>query len=281
LQEYTGPIRSHMKQSHDTPKSKKRREPLYDKEIPTPTHAERARTLVANVGTGTLCTLAREPEGHPYGSFVAYGLSDGKAVFLVSHLAEHTRNLLQDNRASLLVAEPGTGDPLARGRVTLVGRCEQVSEEENGAAREAYLASHPGASYYIDFRDFSLWQLEIESIRYIGGYGRMSWVETGDWGSAEADPIAQMADRIIEHMNDDHTEAMRAMCLAFSRATAFETVQMTGIDRYGFEMSVKTEQGPRPIRLAFDAAITDGKQAREQLVKKTKAARAHMASATT
>jgi putative heme iron utilization protein len=268
-----------MKQSHYTQKNKKRREPLYDTEIPTPSHAERARTLVANVGTGTLCTAAREPEGHPYGSFVAYGLCDGKPVFLVSHLAEHTRNLLQDPRASLLVAEPGTGDPLARGRVTLVGQCVQVGEDGLAAAREAYLASHPGASYYIDFKDFSLWNLEIESIRYIGGYGRMSWVECGDWQGAEADPIALMAPRIIEHMNDDHEEAMRVMCLAFSKASSFETVKMTGIDQYGFEMSVRTEQGPRPIRLAFEQAIVDGKQAREQLVSKTKAARAQLEAA--
>jgi hypothetical protein len=223
--------------------------------------------------------LAREPEGHPYGSFVAYGLDEGKPVFLVSHLAEHTRNLLQDNRASLLVAEPGTGDPLARGRVTLVGQCVQVGEAENQAAREAYLESHPGASYYIDFKDFSLWHLKVESIRYIGGYGRMSWVETDDWGGAEADPIAAMAGRIIDHMNDDHQDAMRVMCLAFSKATAFDTVRMTGIDRYGFEMSVKTDQGPRPVRLAFDDQIENGKQAREQLVAKTKAARAHMETA--
>ncbi len=115
-----------MKQTHDAPKRKRHREPLYDTEVATPTHAERARTLVANVGTGTLSTVAREPAGHPYGSFVAYGMWEGRPVFLVSHLAEHTRNLLQDNRASLLVAEPGTGDPLARGRVTLVGQCVQV-----------------------------------------------------------------------------------------------------------------------------------------------------------
>ena len=49
-------------------------EPLYDVNIPTPTHAERARTLVARIPTGTLCTLALEPEGYPYGSFVTVAL---------------------------------------------------------------------------------------------------------------------------------------------------------------------------------------------------------------
>jgi putative heme iron utilization protein len=49
---------------------------------------------------------------------------------------------------------------------------------------------------------------------------------------------------------------------------------MTGIDRYGFEMSAKTEKGPRPIRVAFDAAIGDAKEARTQLVELAKRARA-------
>ena len=42
-------------------------EPLYDADIPIPTHAERARTLVGRISTGTLCTLALEPRGYPYG----------------------------------------------------------------------------------------------------------------------------------------------------------------------------------------------------------------------
>jgi hypothetical protein len=54
--------------------------PLYDADIPTPTHAERARTLVAQRSTGTLCTLALEPEGYPYGSFVTVAFDAGNAV---------------------------------------------------------------------------------------------------------------------------------------------------------------------------------------------------------
>ena len=64
-----------------------------DVNIPTPTHAERARTLVARISTGTLCTLALEPEGYPYGSFVTVAFDHGNPIFLISELAEHTKNL--------------------------------------------------------------------------------------------------------------------------------------------------------------------------------------------
>src|SRR3979409_2010886 len=124
-------------------------ESLYDENIPTPTHAERARTLVAQISTGTLCTLARDAEGYPYGSVVTVGFDDGNPVFLISGLAEHTKNLERDPRASLLVAEGGAADPLASGRVTLVGPCLRI-EEDGGSARAAFLAAHPNSAYYAD-----------------------------------------------------------------------------------------------------------------------------------
>src|SRR6185369_2521068 len=99
---------------------------LYDLTIPTPSHAERARTLIAQITTGTLCTLAIEPEGYPYGSFVTVAFDRGTPIFLISRLAEHTKNLERDPRASLLVAEGGAADPLANGRVTMLGSCSRV-----------------------------------------------------------------------------------------------------------------------------------------------------------
>src|SRR5438132_8709710 len=67
---------AHARPTRDAP------EPLYDVNIPTPTHAERARTLVAQISTGTLCTLALEPEGYPYGSFVTVAFDNGNPIFL-------------------------------------------------------------------------------------------------------------------------------------------------------------------------------------------------------
>ena len=250
---------AHARPSGDAP------EPLYDVDIPTPTHAERARTLVAQIKTGTLCTLAAEPEGYPYGSFVTVAFDDGNPVFLVSTMAEHTRNLQRDSRASLLVAEGGSEDPLANGRVTLLGPCTQV-EGDDGVSRAAFLATHPNAAYYVDFGDFAFWKLEVESIRYIGGYGRMSWVDAADWHAAEPDPLAGAAAGVIAHMNDDHADAMVLYCKAFSKATDIDAASMTGIDRYGFEVSAVTAEGPRPVRLAFPAPVRTPEEARAAFV---------------
>ena len=250
---------AHARPSGDAP------EPLYDVNVPTPSHAERARTLVAQIATGTLCTLAIDPEGYPYGSFVTVAFEDGNPVFLISQLAEHTRNLARDPRASLLVAESGSADPLANGRVTMLGPCTRV-EGDDGSARAAFFAAHPNSTYYADFRDFAFWRLQVESVRYIGGYGRMSWIDKGEWQAAEPDPLGRSAAGTIAHMNADHADALVLYCKAFSKATDITSASMTGIDRYGFEMSARTTEGPRPVRLAFDRPVGTTEEARAALI---------------
>lgn len=249
-------------------------QPLYDPEVATPTHAERARTLVAAVGTGTLCTIAKEPAGFPYGSFVTFAMDAASPVLFISNLAEHTKNLKADARASLLVAESGEADPLANGRVTLIGhgrRLEGGGERES--AKDAYLAAHPKAAHYVDFADFGFWRIDVDAVRYIGGYGRMSWVEPEDWRDGAPDPIAPHAGGIIEHMNADHGGAMVAYCRALTKAADTTEATMTGVDRYGFEMSALTGRGPRPVRLAFSAPISTPDDARREMVELVKRAR--------
>jgi putative heme iron utilization protein len=249
----------HARPSGSTP------EPLYDLNIPTPTHAERARTLVAQISTGTLCTLALEPEGYPYGSFVTVAFDDGDPVFLISELAEHTKNLERDHRASLLVAESGSGDPLANGRVTLLGPCTRV-ERDGDRARAAFLAAHPNAAYYADFRDFAFWTLRVAAVRYIGGYGRMSWINPADWQAAQPDPLAPSAASTMAHMNADHADALVLYCKAFSKAINVTSANMTGVDRYGFEMSAKTPEGPRPVRVAFARPVNTPADVRAAMI---------------
>lgn len=262
--------------AHNRPRAS-REAPLYDLEIPTPTHAERACTLAAQCATGTLATVGQDPAGYPYASLVTVALDGSSPVFLISDLAEHTKNLRADDRASLLVAEAGEENPLALGRVTLLGRCALVADD-GGSARAAYLAHHPDAAYYADFKDFHFWRLTVESVRYIGGFGRMSWVPAEDWAVATPDPLAPHAARILEHMNDDHKKALLAYCHAFSRATAASDAVMTGIDRYGFEMSVMTANGRRPVRVAFEAPVESPEAAREALVALARSARQALGS---
>ena len=154
----------------------------------------------------------------------------------------------------------------------MIGPCTRV-EGEGGSARAAFLATHPNAAYYADFRDFAFWKLHVASVRYIGGYGRMSWMGEAEWQAAEPDPLGPSAAGIIAHMNADHADAMVLYCKAFSKATEISAAIMTGVDRYGFEMSAKTKEGPRPVRLAFAVPVSTPEEARAALISRLNDAR--------
>src|SRR6266849_1026843 len=114
---------------------------------PEPSYAERARTLVHLARSGMLSTLSRRHPGHPFGSVMPYAPDErGAPLLLISAMAMHTQNLEADARASLLATQPGWAeDPLAGGRVTLMGSARRLTAEATGAARALYLARHPEA----------------------------------------------------------------------------------------------------------------------------------------
>jgi hypothetical protein len=225
---------------------------------------------------GTLCTLALEPAGYPYGSLANYALAaDNSPLFLISDLAEHTANLKSDSRSSLLIAETDPDqNPLARGRVTLLGRSVRVTDATLEDVRARYVARIPNSRYYADFKDFNFYRLEVEAIRFIGGFGRMSWVDAAAWKTAEPDPVFPQAPGILQHMNEDHGDSMVLMCQHLAHLPEVTAARMTSVDRYGFEMQATGPAGPRLVRLGFHAPIAVADEVRPAMVALVKAARA-------
>jgi heme oxygenase (biliverdin-IX-beta and delta-forming) len=246
--------------------------------VPEPSHAERARTLVAATNRGTLSTVCLDPPGYPFGSVATYALDgDGRPLLFVSTLAEHTRNARSDPRASLIVAEPvpAGSDPLAAGRVTLIGDLLEVGDAERPGVRDTYLTANPASAYYIDFGDFCFFRLEVRSLRYVGGYGRMSWVDAGDYQRAEADPlVGEPAVSVLSHMNTDHADSLIVMARTLGgRPDATEAV-MTAVDRYGFDLVVAGPRGRAAARIAFGSRLTSVEEVRPEMVRLVRAARA-------
>ncbi len=250
---------------------------------PEPTHAERCRTLLATERRASLSTLAVDPAGYPYASVASYALDErGDPLLLISMMAEHTQNALRDPRASLLVAEPvpDGADPLASGRATLLGDLTQVPDEERPAVRARYVAANPTAEYYVDFGDFAFFRLAVRAIRYIGGYGRMSWVDAADYALAEPDPLAgDAAAGIIAHMNADHAESQLLYCRELLGLTDTTSASMSGVDRYGFDMVAVSPDHRRAVRLGFPEPCDDGLAVRHAMVALVAEARARAAAA--
>jgi len=243
--------------------------------VPEPSFAERARTLVHQGRAGTLATLSRRHPGHPFASIMPYALDDmGRPLFLISSMAMHTQNLGGDARASLLVTQPGaTGDPLASGRVTLMGRAQRLSGDDVAAARSAYLAAHANAAYWVDFEDFSFWRLDVDDVYFVGGFAAMGWVEAGEYGAARPDPLAEIAEGIMQHMNADHADALLAYARFFGGEPADEA-RMVTVDRLGFKLHLKNGERRWSTRIAFPREVTTAADSRAVLIEMARAARA-------
>jgi heme iron utilization protein len=242
--------------------------------IPEPTFAERARTLAHLGRTGTLATVSRRHAGHPFASVMPYALdSGGRPLFLVSTMAMHTQNLLDDARASLLITQPDwSGDPLAAGRLTLMGQGRKLDATETVEARSAYLARHQRAGYWVDFDDFAFWRLDIVDVYFVGGFAAMDWVTADDYAAARPDPLADVAPGIVEHMNRDHADALIAYARYFAGETPDEATMVT-VDRLGFKLRLRQADRLSSVRIAFPREVTTADQSREVLIEMLRGAR--------
>jgi putative heme iron utilization protein len=241
---------------------------------PEPIYAERARTLLYLGRIGTLSTLSRQHPGHPFGSVMPYALDErGRPLFLISTMAMHTQNLLADRRASLLVTQPGgADDPLATGRVTLMGEAWPLSENAVAEARKAYLARHANAAYWVDFEDFGFYRLEVIDVYFVGGFAAMDWVSAEEYLAARPDPLADAAAGIIEHMNRDHADALVTLARVLA-ATSADEASMVSVDRLGFKLRITS--GPRlhSVRIPFPREVTTAEECRAVFIEMLRTAR--------
>jgi heme oxygenase (biliverdin-IX-beta and delta-forming) len=241
---------------------------------PEPTYAERTRTLLSLASVGTLSTLSRKQPGFPFGSLMPYALdSAGRPIFLISNMAMHTQNLKADPRCSLFLTQAAAdGDPLGAPRATLIGHAGPAPQHELASVREAYLARHENSSYWVDFSDFSFFRLQPVDIYYVGGFGVMGWVEAADYEQAAPDPLAESAPGILAHMNADHVDAMVLLARIHAQLEATEAA-MTSVDRLGFTLRLKTEQGMKGARINFPNEVATPQETRRALVEMVRLAR--------
>jgi len=242
--------------------------------VPEPSYAERARTLTYLSRTGSLSTLSRKQPGFPFGSVMPYGLDQqGRPIFLISTMAMHTQNLHADPRASLLVTQDdAAGDPLGASRVTLVGNVLPIPQSEVAEARKLYLARYANSRYWVDFEDFSFYRMDVVDVYYVGGFGVMGWVSASEYYRSQPDPLADATAEIIQHMNADHKDALVLLARKFARIESQEAT-MTAVDRLGFHVRLKTQDGMSGARIAFLREVSSPAETRKVLVEMVQQAR--------
>jgi putative heme iron utilization protein len=230
-----------------------------------------ARALVRACDRAVLSTvLARDGlAGWPYGSLVLVATDhDLSPLLLISNLADHTKNIAQDPRVSLLVdGTAGAADPLTAARLSLLGR---IAKDATPAARARFLARHPSAETYAGFGDFNLYRVTIEAAHLVADFGKIHWLSAADLAPPAPPPalVAAEAD-IVAHMNLDHADAVDAYAQALL-GRAGTGWRMTGIDTEGADLRREGEVA----RLPFGMLVATPEEARAELVRLVNQARA-------
>ncbi len=122
--------------------------------------------------------LAVVVDGAPAAAMTSYALApDGTALYVhLSQMALHTRALLTEPRAALVVSAPdtGDGDPQTLPRLSLSGVALALVPEtpEYESGREAYVGRFPGAGERFALADFVLFRFEPAEARWVGGFAR-------------------------------------------------------------------------------------------------------------
>jgi len=191
---------------------------------------------------------------------------DGRLVFLISNLSQHFAALDGDPRASLLVGEPGKGDPLAHARLTVIGRAARTAQNDiQGSIRRRFLAKHPKSELYVDFADFAFWTLEPERISLNGGFGKAFELQPDDLVT-NMDGLIDLTDfeaGAVAHMNADHQEAIDK----YARSTGQRDTgwKLASLDPEGVDLV----RGDSTARLWFDNPLAAAGDLRETLVNLT------------
>ena len=216
-----------------------------------------ARKLLRRFHAGVLGTQSLQYPGYPYGAAVPFCTDQqGRIIVLISHLAEHTRNVAQDERVSFTVS-PLHAALQQETRATVLG---EIAPSDDDAVASRYLRYFPESTQYLDIGGFRFHTIEPRHIRLIAGFGSLHWLSGADVLAVKL-PIAEAESDIVDHMNADHHGNLIDYCRHFHKIET-EQVQMVGIDCDGFDLRV----GDEVFRIDFDTEIRDAQAARAKLV---------------
>ncbi len=78
-------------------------------------------------------------------------------------------------------------------------------------------------------------------------------------------PSPRVAPDILAHMNADHVDSMILLARSYARLEATEAT-MTSVDRLGFSLRLKTNDGMKGARINFPHEVATPQETRKVLV---------------
>ena len=82
-----------------------------------------------------------------------------------------------------------------------------------------------------------------------------------------------ISDRICQHMNEDHAEAIVLYAKVFGDSPEAETATMDSIDPQGMNLTANIKGETVPVRIEFNHTLQDSEDAHQTLIAMVKQAR--------
>lgn len=192
---------------------------------------EEARQLWAGRFQAVLTTHSLAEPGYPFGSLVPYCLDRaGHALLLLSHLAQHTKNLLADPRCGLCVVQATDGDVQQTLRLSCPADAEPV-DPADADSHARWLRYFPASRAYLAELNFRLYRVRPRRFHFNGGFATARWLGT---------------ERILRHSPLDDADEVRLLAalgdlperLSERHAASGSPMRLAGADPWGLDLAL-------------------------------------------
>jgi putative heme iron utilization protein len=173
-------------------------------------NAREARLMLRAHRYGALATVSQKFDGYPYCSITPYLVDhDGSLLILISTLAEHTKNIRHDPRVSLITHDQRDPHIQTQGRVTVLGNAEPEPKRAQAGLR--YLRYFPEAQTYLAMHDFFFFRIRPVAVRYIGGFGKIHWINMENYTAVHAESFANREEDLLAEMNTRQQDVLQKL----------------------------------------------------------------------
>lgn len=206
---------------------------------------EDARQLWAGRFQATLSTHSEAEPGYPFPSVVPYCLDrNGFPLLLLSHLAQHTKNLATDPRCGLLIAEPTQGDVQQTLRLSCPADATLVDTSDR-LSHARWFRYFPASRPYFEQLNFRLYRLRPRRFLFNGGFATARWL--GNERVLRGSPLDDAEETRLLGALVDLLDGLPPLDVELA-----DPMRLAGLDPWGLDLA----QGARLRRIALPGPLT-------------------------
>ncbi|MEZ4741770.1 MAG: pyridoxamine 5'-phosphate oxidase family protein [Bdellovibrionota bacterium] len=126
-----------------------------------------------------LASNSQKMDGYPFSSLIPFYINEaGIVTTLISHLAEHSKNLKANSKCSFFIFEKNADNFQNTWRFALVGKASFLPKTDSiSDDMQGYMQKYPDHKRYFEELNFGFFSIQAEQYRIIEGFGKAYWVD--------------------------------------------------------------------------------------------------------